>query len=259
MTLPPVRDATIRLEGVSYAYPSRAATVLDSVDLELRPGETVALVGASGSGKSTIASLLLGLAEPTRGRVTVDGVELATRDRSAWRRSLAWVPQQPTLFHGSVADNIRLGDPSADDDERRRGSPARRRRRLRSRAARRLRDDRRRRWAAGLGGRAAAHRPREGVSSERLVRHPRRADCQPRSRERRSRGRGDRAAGGQPNPARHRASTRARQTCRSDGTTRRRGESSEVAPMTSTLRRLVALAPAPRGGSCSRSGSAPSP
>ena len=116
VTLPPVRDATIRLESVSYAYPSRAATVLDSVDLELRPGETVALVGASGSGKSTIASLLLGLVEPHEGRVTVDGVELAHGNRSAWRRSLAWVPQQPTLFHGSVADNIRLGDPLADDD-----------------------------------------------------------------------------------------------------------------------------------------------
>jgi ATP-binding cassette, subfamily C, bacterial CydD len=109
------RGATIRLEGVSYAYPARDAPVLAGVDLELRPGETVGLIGASGSGKSTIAALLLGLAEPTRGRVTVDGAELTSTGQAAWRRSVAWVPQQPTLFHGSVADNIRLGEPTADD------------------------------------------------------------------------------------------------------------------------------------------------
>ena len=109
------RDATIRLEKVSYEYPARDAAVLDRVDLELRPGETVALVGPSGSGKSTVASLLLGLAEPTAGRVTLDGAELAAFDLAAWRRSLAWVPQRPTLFRGSISDNIRLGDPSSSD------------------------------------------------------------------------------------------------------------------------------------------------
>jgi ATP-binding cassette, subfamily C, bacterial CydD len=113
--LPRAHGATIRLEGVSYAYPARDATVLTGVDLELRPGETVGLVGASGSGKSTVASLLLGLAQPTQGRVTVDGAELAAADHAAWRRSVAWVPQRPMLFHGSVADNIRLGEPFADD------------------------------------------------------------------------------------------------------------------------------------------------
>jgi thiol reductant ABC exporter CydD subunit len=113
---PQARGATLRLEGVSYAYPTRAGDVLSSVDLELRSGETVGLTGASGSGKSTLASLLLGLTSPTRGRVTIDGAELADGRRAAWRRSVAWVPQRPTLFHGSVADNIRLGEPDADDE-----------------------------------------------------------------------------------------------------------------------------------------------
>ena len=90
--------------------------MLTGVDLELRPGETVGLVGASGSGKSTVASLLLGLTQPTQGRVTVDGAELTAADHAAWRRSVAWVPQRPTLFHGSIADNIRLGEPTADDE-----------------------------------------------------------------------------------------------------------------------------------------------
>src|SRR5262249_51961971 len=109
--------AAVRFESVSFAYPSRPALVLDGVDLELRPGETVALVGESGAGKSTVASLLLRLAEPTAGRVTVGGVDLAHCDTAAWRRQLAWVPQHPTIFRGTVADNVRLGRLDAPDAE----------------------------------------------------------------------------------------------------------------------------------------------
>jgi ABC-type transport system involved in cytochrome bd biosynthesis fused ATPase/permease subunit len=112
---PSVVDVPVRLEGVSFAYPARRGKVLDRVDLELRPGETVALVGPSGGGKSTIASLLLRLAEPTRGRVAVGPVDLAACDAESWRAQIAWVPQHPTIFRGTVADNIRLGDASADD------------------------------------------------------------------------------------------------------------------------------------------------
>jgi thiol reductant ABC exporter CydD subunit len=105
----------VRLEGVSFAYPATPGAVLERVDLELSPGETVALVGPSGSGKSTLVSLLLRLAEPTAGRIAVGGVDLAACDPAAWRAQLAWVPQRPTLFRGTVADNIRLGDPTASD------------------------------------------------------------------------------------------------------------------------------------------------
>jgi ABC-type multidrug transport system fused ATPase/permease subunit len=107
----------VRLEGVSFAYPTRPALVLDQVDLELCPGETVALVGPSGGGKSTIASLLLRLAEPGRGRLTVGAVDVAECAAESWRAQIAWVPQRPTLFRGSVADNIRLGVPAAGDRE----------------------------------------------------------------------------------------------------------------------------------------------
>jgi ATP-binding cassette, subfamily C, bacterial CydD len=110
-------NAIVRFENVSFAYPARDGLVLDALDLELRPGETLALVGETGAGKSTVASLLLGLAEPTAGRVTVGGVDLARLDLDAWRRQLAWVPQRPTIFHGTVADNIRLARAGASDED----------------------------------------------------------------------------------------------------------------------------------------------
>jgi ATP-binding cassette, subfamily C, bacterial CydD len=112
---PSPREATIRLERVSFAYPSRAVPALESVDLELSPGETVALTGPSGGGKSTIAALLLGFAQPTDGRVTFGGRPLSELDLRAWREQVAWVPQRPTLFRGTIAENIRLGASAADD------------------------------------------------------------------------------------------------------------------------------------------------
>ena len=112
---PSPRDAAVRLEGVSFTYSARPAPVLTGLNLELEPGETVALTGPSGAGKSTVAALLLLLAEPTAGRVTVGGVDLAGCDPVAWRSQVAWVPQRPTLFRGTVADNIRLGDAAAPD------------------------------------------------------------------------------------------------------------------------------------------------
>jgi ATP-binding cassette, subfamily C, bacterial CydD len=117
LTPPSVREAPVRLEAVSFTYPTRPGSVLDAVDLELPPGETIALVGPSGGGKSTLATLILRLAEPTRGRVTVGGVDLRACDVAAWREQIAWLPQRPTIFRGTIADNIRLGDAAASDDE----------------------------------------------------------------------------------------------------------------------------------------------
>jgi thiol reductant ABC exporter CydD subunit len=114
--------ATVRLEHVRFSYPSRSVPVLEDFDLELRPGETVALAGASGAGKSTVAALLLRLLEPDTGRVTADGIDLAGCRTEAWRRELAWVPQHPTLLRGTVAHNIRLGSPSASDEQVRQAS-----------------------------------------------------------------------------------------------------------------------------------------
>jgi ATP-binding cassette subfamily C protein CydD len=114
---PSPATAAVRLEGVSFSYPSRAGLVLDGLDLELWPLELVALAGDSGAGKSTVASLVLRLAEPTSGRVTAGGADLAACSTEAWRRLVAWVPQRPTMFHGTVAGQIRLGHPAATDEQ----------------------------------------------------------------------------------------------------------------------------------------------
>jgi thiol reductant ABC exporter CydD subunit len=114
--VPSPADNSIRVEHVSFSYPARPGPVLEGIDLELAPGETVALVGRSGSGKSTVAALLLRLVDPIEGRIMVGEADVAACDLADWRRQLAWVPQQPTLVRGTVADNIRLGAPFASDD-----------------------------------------------------------------------------------------------------------------------------------------------
>jgi len=112
---PTPAEAPVRFENVSFAYPSRPSLVLNELDLELLPGETVALVGPSGAGKTTVAKLLLRFAEPTAGRLTAGGIDLADCRTNIWRSVIAWVPQQPTIFRGTVADNIRLGDGRASE------------------------------------------------------------------------------------------------------------------------------------------------
>jgi ABC-type multidrug transport system fused ATPase/permease subunit len=89
--------------------------VLAGLDLELFPDETVALVGPSGVGKTTVASLLLRFVDPDQGRISVGGLDLAHCRADVWREQIAWVPQLPTIFRGTIADNIRLGDPGATE------------------------------------------------------------------------------------------------------------------------------------------------
>ena len=114
--------AAVRFEAVSFSYPGREGLVLDGMELELPPKQTVALVGQSGAGKSTVAALLLGLLVPTAGRITAGGIDLATCQLEAWRAHTAWVPQHPTLFRGTVAENIRLAAPATGDAQVRRAA-----------------------------------------------------------------------------------------------------------------------------------------
>jgi ABC-type multidrug transport system fused ATPase/permease subunit len=115
--LPPGRG-TFRLEDVCFSYPSRPENpVLNDVDLQLGPGETIALVGGSGAGKSTLLALLSRLYDVTSGRVTFEGVDVRELDLTMLRRSIAVVSQDPVLFAGTIAENIRYGRLDATGDE----------------------------------------------------------------------------------------------------------------------------------------------
>jgi thiol reductant ABC exporter CydD subunit len=111
--VPDPARAPIRMVGVRYEYPQRPDWALRGVELELAPGELTALVGPSGAGKSTVAKLLMRLADPSAGAITCGGVDLRELRPEQWRERIAWVPQRAQLFAGTVAENIRLGAPSA--------------------------------------------------------------------------------------------------------------------------------------------------
>ena len=116
--LPSPLRGEMRFERVSFRYPARPDTAaLDEFSLRVAPGETVALVGPSGAGKSTVFSLLLRFHDPDDGRIEVDGVDIRSVDPAALRTAVALVPQAPTIFAASAADNIRYGRLEASDDE----------------------------------------------------------------------------------------------------------------------------------------------
>ncbi|WP_435975016.1 thiol reductant ABC exporter subunit CydD [Streptomyces sp. Qhu_M48] len=122
----PVRDGgtgaapdsvRLALDGVTVRHAGRAEPSLDAATLTVEPGETVALVGPSGAGKSTLLDVVLGFVVPEHGgSVHVGGEDLATLDLEAWRSRIAWVPQRPHLFAGTIAENVRLARPDASDE-----------------------------------------------------------------------------------------------------------------------------------------------
>ncbi|MFF7894811.1 thiol reductant ABC exporter subunit CydD [Streptomyces sp. NPDC007907] len=110
-----VPEGALSFEGVTVRYPGRSADAVSDVTFRVEPGETVALVGPSGAGKSTLLSVLLGFARPAEGRVRVGRVDLADADLKQWHSRIAWVPQRPHLYAGTIAENVRLARPGADD------------------------------------------------------------------------------------------------------------------------------------------------
>jgi len=112
---PPPLSGDIRFEDVSFAY-VEGEKVLDRFNLHIRPGETIALVGHTGAGKSSIARLIARFYEFQEGRLLVDGYDIRTFDLAAYRRQLGIVSQTPFLFSGTVAENIRYANPDISDD-----------------------------------------------------------------------------------------------------------------------------------------------
>jgi ATP-binding cassette subfamily B protein len=107
----------IRLESVRFGYPGIEEEALAGVDLTIAPGETVALVGETGAGKSSLVKLLARFYDPQAGRIVIDGHDLRGLDLDAYRRQLGYVPQETFLFRGTVHDNIAYGRPDAPAEE----------------------------------------------------------------------------------------------------------------------------------------------
>jgi thiol reductant ABC exporter CydD subunit len=112
-SVPNPSEQPVRIEQATVRYPGQPEPVLTGFRLAADPGEVVALVGASGAGKSTVLGVLLGHIPLESGRVTIGDRDLSELDLTLWRTRVAWVPQRPYLFAGSLAENITLGRPNA--------------------------------------------------------------------------------------------------------------------------------------------------
>ncbi|MBE9638935.1 ABC transporter transmembrane domain-containing protein [Salipiger mangrovisoli] len=118
LPVPSAVRGEITFDKVDFTYPARPGVkALDGIDLHIAPGETIALVGPSGAGKTTIVQLIQRFYDPDAGRVLLDGLPLDRMSRNAFRQSIALVPQDPVIFAASARDNIRFGRPGASDAE----------------------------------------------------------------------------------------------------------------------------------------------
>ena len=180
----------IQLENVHFGYPTTGVEIMHGVNLTIRPGETVALVGETGAGKSTIVKLVARFYDVTDGQVLIDGTPITDLDLRAYRRRLGYVPQEPFLFSGTIRDNIAYGRPDASDAEVEQAARGRRAR-LRRRASRRVPPPGDRAWALAVGRATAAHLPGARAARRPVDPAARRGHRQPRPEHRGARPAGD--------------------------------------------------------------------
>ncbi|HHJ53394.1 MAG TPA: ABC transporter ATP-binding protein, partial [Caldithrix abyssi] len=116
-SLPVKSFASIRFHNVSFSFPGERRPALNDLSFNMTNNSLTALVGPSGAGKTTISQLLMGFLQPTQGAILVDDVPLSRFDPDEWKKQIAWVPQNPHLFHRTIRENILLARPSATEQE----------------------------------------------------------------------------------------------------------------------------------------------
>lgn len=108
---------SLRFDDCAFAYPKQATPIFERFDFELPAGGVVAVIGANGTGKTTLARLIVALLEPNRGRVLADGMDLRQADPTWWRQQLAYLPQEPVFFDATLRENLTVLDPVATDED----------------------------------------------------------------------------------------------------------------------------------------------
>jgi ATP-binding cassette subfamily C protein LapB len=113
---PAACKGAVAFRDAAFAFDGSATPLFERLDLSVEPGGVLVVTGANGTGKSTVARLLMGLVTPTRGQVLIDGQDLNQLSLTWWRRQVLYLPQEPALIDGTIAENIRVNRPDADDD-----------------------------------------------------------------------------------------------------------------------------------------------
>ena len=226
----------VAFENVTFAYGPDEPAALVNVSFSVEPGQTVALVGRSGAGKTTAAHLLLRFWDPTTGRITLGGVDVRELELDALRQQVGLVAQDTYLFNASLGHNLKLARPDATDDDLDRATALANADALRGAAAGRLRDARRRAGRPSLGRPAPADRHCAGAAEGRADPGAGRGDLAPGRRQRASGARRARPADARPHDAGDRASPLDDPERRQDRRARRRASWPSRAPTTSCSR-----------------------
>ena len=178
----------VSFDGVTFSYDGKLPAVED-LTFKAEPGETIALVGATGAGKSTALALLYRVYDPQSGKISIDGRDIRGVKLTSLRRNIGVIFQEPLLFNRSIAENLRVGNPDATDEEILAACRPRRGARIHRAARRRVERKCRRAWAHALGRRAPEAVDRQGAPERPADPDPRRGDERARCRDR---GQGDR-------------------------------------------------------------------
>jgi ATP-binding cassette subfamily C protein CydD len=117
LSWPKGHPLNIRFENVHYGFGDGRQAALCGVDMEIHYGQRMAVVGASGAGKTTIGQLLLAFGQPSSGRISINGLDLSSLNPESWRKHISWIGQHPVLFHGTIRDNIQAGNPDASAED----------------------------------------------------------------------------------------------------------------------------------------------